>query len=98
MKRGSSMPMAASVPRIDGNVPSPTPMMPMSLDSTSDTRTPPAAVPSVRARKAAVSQPAVPPPTMRMCWMGFMRLVSDVGGARAFRGFLEGRAASLVFP
>jgi len=32
MKRASSMPMAASVPRIDGKVPSPTPMMPMSLD------------------------------------------------------------------
>ena len=66
------MPIAASVPRIEGKVPSPTPMMPMSLDSTSVMRMPPCAVPSCRARNAAVSQPAVPPPTMRMSWMGCM--------------------------
>jgi hypothetical protein len=71
MKRASSMPIADSVPRIEGKVPSPTPTMPISGDSTRVTCTPDASrAASCFARKQAVSQPAVPPPTIKTRVMG----------------------------
>ena len=60
---GPSAPSAASVRAMVGKVPSPTPTVGMSLDSMSDTWTPPGP-PRCLASHAAVSHPAVPPPTI----------------------------------
>src|ERR1700691_2292508 len=60
----SSIPRALLNSRIGGMVASPTPMMPMSADST--TRIAPTPRASRRASMAAAIHPAVPPPTMTM--------------------------------
>jgi hypothetical protein len=53
-----------------GQVPSPTPMVGTSGDSTRVTRRPPwSSVRKLDAKTAAVSQPADPPPTITTCLM-----------------------------
>src|SRR3546814_9094946 len=58
------MPIAASVARIVGHVPSPTPIVGISGASISVIERRPVTARGELARRAAASQPAVPPPTM----------------------------------
>ena len=68
----SANPIACSVLRIDGQVPSPTPSVGIFGDSIRDTLIDgvPAESLNSLARIQAVNQPAVPPPTITMCSMG----------------------------
>ena len=61
----SDRPILRSVDRIDGQVPSPTPIVGTVGDSTSVTVT--VEVSNSAASIPAVSQPAVPPPSITMC-------------------------------
>ena len=64
----SEIPIFISVERIEGHVPSPTPIVGVVGDSTSVTRIP-AAGSNSAAMILAVSHPAVPPPKITMCWL-----------------------------
>ena len=71
-KSRSAMPMRLSVARIDGQVPSPTPTVGTSGDSTSATcRSSPKCS---AATTLAVSQPALPPPTTTTFFVGLVWL------------------------
>src|SRR5688572_10896928 len=87
----SLSPILRSVLRIVGQVPSPTPIVGMFGDSMSVTRTPPARVLCLAAMRAAVIQPAVPPPTMTTDWTGVVMQRSEVSP------YAEGEAPAAVF-
>ena len=88
--------MRLSVMRIDGHVPSPTPMVGMSGDSTRTTWT--LAAPSPRCSAAmalAVIQPAVPPPTITTFVVGRFITTSSRDSLKVMRRAMETKASIL---
>ncbi len=80
-----------------GQVPSPTPMIPMFGDSTSVTVKPDFIRPRWRAAiTPAASHPAVPPPTITMFWIGRTMFSTNALSPPQYRAKERGRQVCLA--